>query len=487
MSKQVAIIGAGLGGISCAIRLAALGLKVDVFEQGAQPGGKMNLLKAEGFTFDTGPSLITMPWVFEELFEVAGRKAIDFISMEQLRPLARYHFADGRTFSYSSDLPEWLETIKEIDPVDIDGFLSFMRMGARIFEVSRNSFLQREPFAPPRREDLPGLWNFPLRGAWGNYARVIERTFRSPYLRQLFLRYPTYVGSSPYLTPSTLSIIPYLEFAFGGWYVKGGLYRIIENLVELAQGLGVDFHFDSPVTGISSASGKVNGITVGGKDAWPADIVVSNCEVGDVAGLLGNRTAGRLKEQDRSMSGFVLLLGARRDLPELVHHQVYFSGDYFREFSQIVDERRFPDDPTVYVNCPSRNDRSLVPEAGEALFVMANAPANDNWGPDETEEAKRRVLKKLRDSGFPLVESDIVVEEIYSPDKIANRYNMPGGAIYGTHSHGWKKAFLRPPNKDRRFGGLYYVGGSTHPGGGTPTVILSSLITSDLIKRYELS
>ncbi|HVF90018.1 MAG TPA: phytoene desaturase, partial [Blastocatellia bacterium] len=185
-------------------------------------------------------------------------------------------------------------------------------------------------------------------------------------------------------------------------------------------------------------------------------------------------------------SGLVFLLGVRRTLDDLPHHSIYFSADYGREFAELFDERRFPEDPTVYVSAPSRTDRSLVAGEGEALFVMANAPANDDeWDEGRIHEARRRVFTRLALGGFPEIGPDVVVEDVWTPRRIADRYSMPGGAIYGTHSHGWKRAFLRPPNKDARYGGLYYVGGSTHPGGGTPTVLLSSMIACELIERYE--
>jgi phytoene dehydrogenase-like protein len=186
------------------------------------------------------------------------------------------------------------------------------------------------------------------------------------------------------------------------------------------------------------------------------------------------------------MSGLVFLLGINRQLPSLKHHTIYFSGDYEKEFKQLFEERRFPEDPTVYVNITSRTDQSVTPEGGEALFIMANAPANDAlWDETQIEKAKRAVFGRLRSSGFPDIEKDIAVSEVWTPTRIAQRYHTPGGAIYGTHSHGWRSAFLRPPNKDRHYQGLYYVGGSTHPGGGTPTVVMSSKITCNLIKRHE--
>jgi phytoene dehydrogenase-like protein len=205
--------------------------------------------------------------------------------------------------------------------------------------------------------------------------------------------------------------------------------------------------------------------------------------------MLGEKDATRLREQDRSLSGLVFLLGVQRTLPELQHPQIYFSADYEREFAQLFEERRFPDDLTVYVNCPSRNDRLIVPGAGEALFVMANAPANegDAWDEVMIAAARQRVFACLPRNGFPNIEDAIVVQDVWTPKKLATHYAMPGGAIYGTHSHGWRKAFLRPPNKDRHYRGLYYVGGSTHPGGGTPTVLLSAQITTELIQKYELA
>src|SRR5581483_6761967 len=300
-------------------------------------------------------------------------------------------------------------------------------------------------------------------------------------------RYPTYVGSSPYATPATLIVIPYIEYAFGGWYVRGGLYRIVESLLELAKSLRIELLSNTQVTNLEHEGERVTGVRLADNTRLQADVVVMNGDASDMPQLRGEPHAKGLPERDRSLSGLVFLFGIKRALPELPQHSIYFSTDYAREFDELFEARRYPTEPTVYVNAPSRTDRSVVPGAGEALFVMSNAPANDGdeWNVAQIEEARRRVLLRLRQSGFPEFESAIVVSDVWTPRRIATRYAMPGGAIYGTHSHGWRKAFLRPPNKDRRYAGLYYVGGSTHPGGGTPTVLLSAQITSELIQRYE--
>ena len=481
--KKAVIIGGGLGGLAVSLRLAARGWDVTLCEQGPSFGGKMNTWGERGFRFDTGPSLITMPWVFEDLFRVAGAMLRDHVELARVEPLADYVFADGTRFTYSTSMPEWLQTIRSIEPRDADGFLRFMELGARLFEVSKETFLRRRPFDPPDARSIAAMRHMPIRYGWGNYHRTVEAHFKSPYLRQLYDRYPTYVGSSPYLSPATLIVIPYIEYAFGGWYVKGGLYRIVESLVELARRAGVSLLPGSRAERIEHSGKRVKAVRLVGGVRLPADVVVMNGDASYAPELLGEPGAGELAAKDRSLSGLVFLIGIKRTMSRAAHHTIYFSGDYESEFRELFGERRFPRDPTVYVNMPSRSDRSVVPGEGETLFIMANAPSSDgdDWGEEATGEARRRVFERLRLGGFTDIERDIVVTDVWTPSRLAGRYTMPGGAIYGTHSHGWRRAFLRPPNKDPRYEGLYYVGGSTHPGGGTPTVLLSAKITSELI------
>ncbi|HYP26577.1 MAG TPA: phytoene desaturase family protein [Blastocatellia bacterium] len=485
--KKAVIIGGGLGGLAAALRLSARGWQVTVCERGATFGGKMNSWSARGFRFDTGPSLITMPWVFDDLFRVAGGSMRDHVELARIDPLSEYVYPDGTRFTYTASMPEWLETVRRLDPRDVGGFLKFMELGARLYEISKETFLRRRPTDAPDLRSVAAARHMPLRYGWGNYHRTVAAHFRSPYLRQLFDRYPTYVGSSPYRSPATLAVIPYIEYAFGGWYVKGGLYKIVESLTGLAARAGVTLMPNAGIESIYHRGGKVEGVRIKSGPRLPADVVVMNGDASRARGLLGGKGEGpALAPSERSMSGLVFLLGVRRTLAGLPHHSVYFSSDYGREFSELFDERSFPQDPTVYVSAPSRTDRSVVPGEGEALFVMANAPANDEpWDEVRIAEARRRVFARLARSGFPDIDSEVVAEDVWTPQRISDRYQMPGGAIYGTHSHGWKRAFLRPPNKDAGYRGLYYVGGSTHPGGGTPTVLLSAMITSDLIARYE--
>ncbi|HEX8634132.1 MAG TPA: phytoene desaturase family protein [Pyrinomonadaceae bacterium] len=490
--KQAIIIGGGLGGLATALRLARAGWRVTVCEQSCAPGGKMNRWEEGGFRFDTGPSLITMRWVFAELFEAAGARMDEHLELIPMRPLADYVYDDGTRFQYSSYLPDWLSTVRRLEPRDVDGFLRFMQLGARLFEVSQETFFRRQPldFTADLRS-LKAMRHLPLRHAWGNYHRTVAAHFKSAHLRQLFDRYPTYVGSSPYESPATLAVIPYVEYAFGGWHIKGGLYRLVESLVALAERAGVTLRTGARVERIErggSDARRVTGVTLADGTRLKADAVVMNGDASLAPALLG-LDARAQPARARSLSGLVFLVGVRRTLAGLPHHAVYFSQDYQREFAQLFDAREFPDDPTVYVSAPSRSDRSLVPGgAGETLFIMANAPANDGdeWTEAKISEARARVFARLAKGGFPdLAAADVAVADVWTPRRIGERYAMPGGAIYGTHSHGWRRAFLRPSNKDARYRGLYYVGGSTHPGGGTPTVLLSAKITCELIERGE--
>ncbi|BCW98867.1 MAG: phytoene desaturase [Armatimonadota bacterium] len=483
--RRAVIIGGGLGGLALALRLSVSGWSVRLFEQGTSLGGKMNRWSKDGFTFDTGPSLITMPFVFRELFHSAGERMGDHLELAQVEPHARYVYPDGTRFDVSNRLPEWLETLRSLEPRADSAFLQFMRLGGRIFDLSQGTFFRTSPREFGRPPDLAALRHFPLSDAWGLYSETVARYFRSPVLRQLYERYPTYVGSSPYRCPATLCVIPYIEHTFGAWHVRGGLYRIVETLAELARRNGAVLETGRRVVRILTTDRRVRAVELEDGETVDCDAAVMNGDASTAGALLGEPGSDALPEEERSLSGFVMLVGLRRRLPDHAHHTVYFSEDYPREFRQLFDEMRFPDDPTVYVCIPGRTDPSVAPSDGEALFIMANAPASSapEWDDETTRRARSRVLQRLRRSGFPDIEQDIVVESLWTPARFAQTYSMPGGAIYGKHSHGWANAFLRPPNRDRRYRGMYYVGGSTHPGGGTPTVLMSARITAELMDR----
>lgn len=466
-----------MAGLATALRLRARGWDVVVCEAGPAFGGKMNRWCERGYTFDTGPSLITLPHVFADLYAAIGERMDEHLSLARIDPHAEFRFADGARLVAPDALPAWEDAIREVEPADVRGFRAFRDLGRRLYQLSCRTFFRRSPWEPPRLADLALLRHLPVRRAWGNYAAAVAHFFRSPYLRQVYNRYPTYVGSSPYACPATLLVIPYLEQEFGAWYVRGGLYRVVESLVALAAARGIDLRVGARVVAIERRGGRAVGVRLADGTAIAADAVVMNGDAATAPALLGERAAA--DPGSRSLSGFVLLLGVRRR-PALPHHTVLFSADYRAEFAELFDRRAFPWDPTVYISSPAATDASVAPAGGDALFVMANAPGNDDsaWSAARIEQARGRVMGRLAAAG---IEVEPEAGDVWHPGRFQARYLAPGGAIYGTHSHGWRRAFLRPPNRDRRVAGLYYAGGSTHPGGGTPTVLMSAAIVAEMI------
>ncbi|MDH7568280.1 MAG: phytoene desaturase family protein, partial [Armatimonadota bacterium] len=381
-ARRAVVIGAGLGGLATALRLAARGWRVVVCEQHTAAGGKMGRWSAGGFTLDTGPSLITMPHVFHELFRDLGERWEDWVELVPVSPVAKYHFADGTHFYHTTHLPDWLETVRALEG-DAHGFLRYLAFGARVLEVSREAFFRRSPFDHKGIPPLRALRHLPLGGFFGNYHALVQRHFRTLHLRQMFDRYPTYVGSSPYATPAMLSVIPAIEILFGGWHVRGGLYRLVEALLGIGERLGVEVRTGARVERICRQDARVTGVVLEGGELLPAGVVVMNGDASTTGRLLAEPHWRPLPERSRSLSGLVFLFAVSRTLHHWPHHQVVFSSNYAQEFAELFLERRFPTEPTVYLNTASRTDRTLVPGDGETVMVMANAPANDTDPWDE--------------------------------------------------------------------------------------------------------
>jgi len=487
-ARNAVVIGAGLGGLATALRLAYTGWDVTIVERHKQAGGKLNRWVAQGYSFDTGPSLITLPAVFAELFACADARLSEHIELLRLDPVARYIYPDGSSFVAGHSLPQWQRELAREFPKDISGFFRLLSLGGQLFELSRQTFFAQAPGEPPRREMMSALRHLPLRHGWGNYHGTVQHFIRDPRLVRYFDRYATYVGSSPYDAPATLLAIPYLEHAYGAYHIKGGLYQLVVALLQLLRAKGVELRFDTEVTGIETDATRIRSVLVEDSGSIDADVAVFNGDAAALPGLLGQP---RRLRGTRSLSGFVMLLGVGRRLEELQHHTVYFSDDYSEEFTQLFGgggrSAAFPEDPTVYVNIASISNRSLAPAHGETVFIMANCPASETWSDQDSEQARALVLRRLHASGFPDLTADIEVEQLWSPRELADTYAMPGGAIYGQASHGWRDTFLRPANRERRIKGLYRVGGSSHPGGGTPTVLMGARIVEELINRYESS
>ena len=491
--SRVVVIGAGVGGLAAAARLATQGHSVTVCEASEDVGGKLGLVTADvpglgEFRFDTGPSLVTLPKVFFDLFRDTGGWPDD-LELVLLDPVARYRFADGSGFDAAHGLDALCDRLEELAPGNGDDWRAFTARAERVWEASREPFLESALHGPAtiaslalrRPGDIAAI-------APGRSLRSLgRRHLRDPRLRLFLDRYATYTGSDPRRAPAALAAVPYAEQAFGGWYVRGGLHRLGLAVRDRALERGAALRHGARVVRIRTDAGAVSGVELEGGEVLAADVVVANTDAATVYGSLVDApvAARRLARAEPSLSGFVLLLAVEGRTAALAHHNVLFPADYDAEFDAVFgDPARPVDDPTLYVSAP--DDPAVRPDGCEAWFVLVNAPRHGHgrgtvdWrAPGMAEAYAESLLDLLAGRGLP-VRDRVRWSQVLTPADLEERTGAVGGAIYGTSSNGATAAFLRPANRSP-VPGLFLVGGSSHPGGGLPLVTLSAQIVAGLV------
>ena len=485
------MIGAGVGGLTSAALLAHAGQRVTLFEKNEHVGGKLNWLEAGGYTWDMGPSLLTMPYVFENLWRKLGRRLSDDLTLLPLPVTCRYRWTDGTVID--EDAAFWQRPA-------VARFLAYAR---GLYDLSADAFLHHpleEWWRQLNPRTLRNLRHLPKIASFQTMDQVVRRFFGDdPHLVQLFDRFATYNGSSPYKTPAAFNIIPYVEAKFGGWYVKGGLYEIARALERICRDLGVTVLTSSEVRNIDilpgdkpSTPGGFRLHTSHGQSSFQT--VVCNQDVLSAyprflpPALAERFRRTRLDRLDPAISGFVLYLGVRRTYPQLSHHNIFFSDDYPAEFRQIFDERRPAHEPTIYVAIHSKADPHRAPPGGENWFVLVNAPALTSdglvdWAAISTAYGDRIIDRLETRFGFDGLRAAIQVRQHFTPADFQTRYLARAGSLYGFASHGVRAAFQRPKLQPPGMKNFYFVGGSTHPGGGLPLVCLSGQMVADQILR----
>ncbi|MFN4243734.1 MAG: phytoene desaturase family protein [Tepidisphaerales bacterium] len=509
--KRVVVVGGGVGGLSAAVRLAHGGAAVTLVEKNPQVGGKLNLWDVEHphrpgerFKFDTGPSLITLPQVFEQLFTSVGERMSDHLKLLRLDPIQKYVWADGTVLEAWADQEAMEREVARISPGDVAGWRAFFERGRRIWELSAEMFLWHAPEQLLRKKDEPfdprkalSMLTIPLRiGMFQRFSAVVDKHVKHPKLREVLYQYATYSGASPFLAPATLAVIPYAEFGFGGWYIDGGLYRLAEVLERLTVARGGVVRKGEAVGEVlvepdGKGRGRVRGVRLAGGEELAADAVVVNADVVYAyERLIPSRWRRRysdrvLRKLEPGGSGMVLLLGVEGRYEQLAHHTKFMPADYASDLRAMFETKTVPDDPCIYVCCSTKTDASQAPAGCENLFVLCSAPALEGHGPDWTTEGPRyrdQVVRTLEHRfGLTDLSRRIVVEKRYTPADLKRDYNANAGAIYGIGSNSRRTAFLRPPNRDRDVRGLYFAGGATHPGGGLPLVTLSGKIAAEMV------
>lgn len=476
------VIGAGIGGLSAAIRLARAGQQVLVLEQNPAVGGKMSELHDSGYRWDLGPSVITMRPVLEDLFAAAGRRLETELDLVPVEPLTRYVWPDGSTLDATRDLSRMAAQIERFDPRDVEGYLAFLAYAARLHRVTGPAFIYGDPVSPATLLGVsPRDW-LAVDG-WRTMDQAIRGFVDSPKLRQLLGRFATYVGASPYQAPATLNVIAHVEMTGGVWYPRGGIYAIARALERLARELGVEIRTNVPVEGIDVANGRAVGVQAAGV-TYSARAVLANVDVATVYERLLPTAWRRSPSFEPSVSGFVLLLGLRGRTSGLVHHNLFFNHDYKAEFDDLFKRSRPPQDPTIYVTITSRTDPDDAPLDGENWFVLVNAPPLGpayNWE-ERARSYRDHVLSTLATRGVD-VRDRIEVEHCLTPLDLERRTGARRGALYGMSSNSMWSAFRRPPNRARDVKGLYFAGGTAHPGGGVPMVMLSGAAAARCVLR----
>jgi len=492
MPKPKAIvIGAGIAGIASAIRLAVKGYEVVIFEAGSKPGGKLGEIKMNGFRFDAGPSLFTMPQYVDELFKLAGKNPEDYFRYSKLKEICRYFYEDGLRLNATADLDKFAKEIEEKTDSTAEEVSLYFKKSKTIYEVTHRVFLERSLHKLKSYlhwDTVKSLLRFGQIDAFRTQAKANRSFFKDNRIVQLFNRYATYNGSDPYQAPATLNVIPHFEYHYGAYLPENGMYSIVTALVKLAEQLGVRFHYNQKVEEIiysKDRKAKVQGVKVNDK-TYLADVVVSNLDIWFTYNNLLKDFPQPKKtlNQERSSSALIFYWGLDGNYSDLGLHNIFFAADYQKEFNTIWKDKTISNDPTVYINITAKHIRNDAPSESENWFVMINVPANNNQNWDLLiKEARSNIIKKISRVLNRNIEKDIISEAILDPRSIEGKTGSYQGSLYGNSSNNQFSAFLRHSNFSSKIKGLYFAGGSVHPGGGIPLALLSAKIVGDCLDQ----
>lgn len=491
--KSVIVIGGGLGGLSAAISLAQKGYRVSLFEKNQHFGGKLNRLEKEGFGFDLGPSILTMPHIFEKLFTDSGRKMADYISIQRLNHEWRSFFPDGTKIDLYGDLEEMARKNPVLSDKDITEYRDFLDYAKKLYEVSEQGYLKqgldntKEIFK--EHGMLSALKDFDY---FSSMQEAISKRVSHPHLRDMLGYFIKYVGSSPYDAPAVLNMMIYMQHAQGVWYVPGGMHKIAEGLVQLAKELDVKLHLGMEATRLlKNEERRITGVQFADGSIEHADYYISNMEVIPAYENLLEEEAAytkKLEEQfEPASSGLVLHLGVDKEYPQLSHHNFFFSADPKKHYDTVFHHHELPEDPTIYLVNVNKTDPSQTKSGHENIKILPHIPyiQDQPFIQEDYLHLRERVLIKLEKMGLRDLRKHIVTEDMWTPDDIQRTYYSHRGAIYGTVSNRKKNHGFKNPKHSERYDNLYFVGGTVNPGGGMPMVTLSGQQVSDKIVKRD--
>lgn len=483
---DVLIVGAGLGGLALACRLAKQGLRVEIVEKNAFPGGRAAQRKVKGYTIDLGPTFLLMPGEFEELFAYCGKKMNEVLPMDLLTPSYRLHFWDAQHLDVSSNLPQMLSEITRVSPRDVPGFLRFLEHEYHVYETVYKNFIAQSPtslldiifsgkaFSFLHADGFHSMWNH------------MDSFFINPKLKLAFSFQSMYLGQSPLLTPATYTIVPYVELAQGVWYPRKGIYSIVTEIEKLARELGVKIHYGKNVSEIVIENNTAVGIKMTNGDIVRAPKIVSDVDLPATYAKLipvqkrKKYSDAKLKKFEYTCSAFMLYLGVDKKYAQLLHHNVFFCEDYLKNFEEIFEQKVLPTNPSIYVNVPSLTNPKLAPKGKHLLYVLVPVPSNDpknaqhiDWDLIKNEFAEK-IISQLEKNGLTDLKKHIRMKEILTPNEWEALGGLHHGTTFGLSPTFFQSSVFRPQQQSEEFKNLYFVGASTHPGGGMPMVLISA-------------
>jgi phytoene desaturase len=479
MGKKIAVVGAGVGGLSAAARLAHDGHDVQVFEKLPQCGGRASLLAEKGFRIDMGPSFVLMPDFYREVFEYCGREIETYLDLKPLDSHYKIFYPDGEILNVYGDPERTKAELERLEPGAAQGYDAFIDETERIYRqvepLLYQAFTIKDALNPKYWPLLAKLRV--LQSVWDMSGRY----FKTEKLRYAFTFEAMFIGVSPFQAPAFYSIITYSDQVQKVYHPMGGMYQIPLALERLAREFGAEFSYDAEVQGITKPEDKL--LLDFDRGHVEAENVVVNADLAYAQSELLGR---RLPNWKYSCSVYLLYWGLDRKVPRLQHHNLFFGQDLEQNLKDIFDRKVIPDDPSFYIHVPTVTDVSLAPPGKEILYVLIPVPNLRDSKEDVREQEARlrqRVIAKVEAVTGVNVEPSIELERRFYPQDFIRRYNIKYGATFGLSHNLWQSAFFRPANMDRRYDGLYYTGASTQPGGGLPVVMASSRIVADLIKQ----
>lgn len=493
--KKIIVIGAGVAGLSAAVRLQKLGYEVTLYEKDRQVGGKMNQIKTAGFTFDLGPTIVMMPEIYREVFEFCGKDPDDYISMKKVDPMLKLYFNKEEPIEFSNDLIELTKTLENISPEDTQGYFAFLADIYQRYTIAKEAFITKS---------FRGFWDFyNPKSLW---AGIRLRTFSDAYtsiskfvkddrLRKSLAFQTLYIGVSPYQGPSLYTIIPMIELFYGVYFIEGGMYTLATSLARLFEELGGKIVYETSVDEILIDNKIAKGIRIG-KEQVMADAIVCGADFPYAMKELipderkrGNYTNKKIAKFEYSCSCFLMYLGLDKKYPEEHLHSIYFAEDFKQNVDDLFERGKLPDDPSFYLYRPSLMDDSLAPEGQEGLYVLVPVPElskYEKWTEQTMQAYRQKIIRLLKEKTiFKDIDEHIVSETLITPKDFSERFNAYNGATFGLKPTLKQSNYYRPHNKFSAAENLYFCGSSTHPGAGVPIVMQSAKLAVEELLRDD--